>query len=72
MNDLALFDSQVAINSASQGSCQAEFTVTEDMTNRGGFLHGGCTATLIDMISTIGLMTKSNNVPGVSVNLNIK
>ena len=42
------------------------------MTNRGGSLHGGCTATLIDIISTIGLMSKSNNIPGVSVNMNIK
>lgn len=42
------------------------------MTNRAGALHGGCTATLVDIISTIGLMTKSNNVPGVSVNMNIK
>lgn len=62
---------KVVINSAGQGNCQAEFTVTEDMTNRGGTLHGGCTATLIDVISTIGLTTKSENVPGVSVNLNV-
>lgn len=42
------------------------------MTNKGGGLHGGCTATLIDCISTIGLMTSKNSSPGVSINLSVK
>lgn len=42
------------------------------MTNRGGGLHGGCTATLIDCISTIGLMTSRTQAPGVSLNLNVR
>ncbi|KAK6625272.1 hypothetical protein RUM43_005566 [Polyplax serrata] len=62
---------QVVITAAGQGGCTAEFKVEEGMTNRGGSLHGGCTATLIDCISTIGLMTGKNQSPGVSINLSV-
>lgn len=58
--------------SAGDGNIKAEFTVTEEHTNSAGSLHGGCTATLIDSISSFALMTdKINNLPGVSVDLNI-
>lgn len=63
---------QIVITSAGQGSCTAEFKVEAEMTNAGGTLHGGCTSTIIDCISTIGLMTGPNSSPGVSVNLNVK
>ncbi|XP_063986410.1 acyl-coenzyme A thioesterase 13-like [Diachasmimorpha longicaudata] len=56
--------------SAGDGHCKAEFTVSEDQLNSAGTLHGGCSATIIDCISTYALMTKAGS-PGVSVDLNV-
>ncbi|KAF7988386.1 hypothetical protein HCN44_000959 [Aphidius gifuensis] len=62
----------VKVLSAGDGNIKAEFTVAEEHTNSAGALHGGCTTTLIDSISSFALMTdKTNNLPGVSVDLNI-
>lgn len=69
---LSLFFSQVVITAAGDGHCKAEFTVDEDMTNPGGTLHGGCTATVVDVISTLGLLSHKNQTPGVSVNISVK
>ncbi|OXV11699.1 hypothetical protein Egran_00543 [Elaphomyces granulatus] len=47
--------SQVLLESATEGPparVTYRFTVTPDMTNRLGTLHGGCAATLIDTLST--------------------
>jgi acyl-coenzyme A thioesterase PaaI-like protein len=34
-------------------------------------LHGGCTASLVDMITTVAILShETNKHPGVSVNLN--
>merc|ERR1712004_954269 len=62
---------QVNLVSAGEGRLRAEMTVTEDHQNRGGTLHGGMTATLVDALSTIGLMTTGEGRPGVSVNINV-
>ena len=45
--------------------------VKEDHQNAGGTLHGGVTATLVDMVSTWALMTTGREVPGVSVDLSV-
>lgn len=45
--------------------------VEEEHTNRGGTLHGGLTATLVDVISTAALMYTERGAPGVSVDMNI-
>ncbi|KAL6263621.1 hypothetical protein P5V15_006409 [Pogonomyrmex californicus] len=57
--------------SADDGKCKAQFIVTEEHVNLGGFLHGGFTSTLIDCVSTYALITKENSPPGSSVNLNV-
>lgn len=45
--------------------------VEEEHTNRGGTLHGGLTATLVDVVSTAALLYTERAVPGVSVDMNI-
>jgi len=44
------------------------FPVTPRVQNRYGTLHGGCVATLVDVVSTVALLTVSPD-PGVSVNI---
>lgn len=61
----------VNIVSAGNGSCKAQFTVSNEHLNIGGTLHGGFTSTLVDCISTYALMTKGSGAPGVSVDLHI-
>lgn len=63
---------QVNIINLENGSCQAEFQVKEEHQNEGGTLHGGCTATLVDCISTYALMSSKRQAPGVSVEMNIQ
>ncbi|XP_037940300.1 acyl-coenzyme A thioesterase 13 [Teleopsis dalmanni] len=61
---------KVKITDGGDGRCTAEFTVSEEHLNRGGGLHGGFTATLIDMITTYALMSKPCHA-GVSVDINV-
>ncbi|XP_064087724.1 acyl-coenzyme A thioesterase 13-like [Macrobrachium nipponense] len=63
--------SKVRQVSVGGGKCVAEMVVEEEHQNRGGTLHGGLTATLVDVISTMALMTTERAVPGVSVDLNV-
>lgn len=62
---------KVKLISAEGGNCKAEFTVDEEHLNLGGSLHGGCTSTLIDCITSYALISHTNGTPGVSVNLNV-
>ncbi|XP_070556357.1 acyl-coenzyme A thioesterase 13-like [Ptychodera flava] len=57
--------------SAEPGRCKFEMKVEPDHTNRGGTLHGGLTATVIDTVTTAALMTAEGGSPGVSVDLNV-
>ena len=61
---------QILVTSASHGNCVCELTVDESHVNRGGGLHGGFTATLVDNISTAAIMT-TGCAPGVSVDMNV-
>ncbi|XP_068189288.1 acyl-coenzyme A thioesterase 13 [Antennarius striatus] len=61
----------VNIVSASPGKVVCEMRVDEEHTNRGGTLHGGYTATLVDVISTVAIMNTERGLPGVSVDMNI-
>ena len=61
---------QTEIVAASPGKCSCEVTVDESHLNRGGGLHGGLTATLVDEISTLAIMS-ADKPPGVSVDMNI-
>jgi acyl-coenzyme A thioesterase 13 len=54
------------------GTCQAEFKVASEHLNRGGTMHGGFTATLVDVVTTYALMTNENAPPGVSVDLHVR
>ncbi|XP_068787766.1 acyl-coenzyme A thioesterase 13 [Struthio camelus] len=57
--------------SATPGKVVCELKVEEEHTNRGGTLHGGLTATLVDVVSTAALLYTERGVPGVSVDMNI-
>ncbi|XP_042724755.1 acyl-coenzyme A thioesterase 13 [Lagopus leucura] len=62
---------KVELLSASPGKVVCELKVEEEHTNKHGTLHGGLTATLVDVISTVALMYTERGVPGVSVDINI-
>uniref|UniRef100_W5MAR2 Acyl-coenzyme A thioesterase 13 n=2 Tax=Lepisosteus oculatus TaxID=7918 RepID=W5MAR2_LEPOC len=57
--------------SACPGKVVCEMKVEEEHTNRGGTLHGGLTATLVDIVSTTALLYTERAEPGVSVDMNI-
>lgn len=65
--------------SAGNGQCQAEMVVEKEHTNGYGTLHGGFTATAVDVISSIAVMThprvvdriESVPVSGVSVDIHV-
>lgn len=63
--------SKVDILSAVPGKVVCEMQVAEEHTNRVGTLHGGMTATLVDVISTVAIMNSERGAPGVSVDMNI-
>jgi len=56
---------------AGGGRCICELKVGEEHQNRGGTLHGGMTATLVDIVSTAALMSNDNTGPGVSVDMSV-
>ncbi|KAL8182438.1 UNVERIFIED_CONTAM: Acyl-coenzyme A thioesterase 13 [Gekko kuhli] len=62
---------KMTVLSASAGKVVCEMKVEEEHTNRGGTLHGGLTATLVDVVSTAALMYTERQAPGVSVDMNI-
>ena len=62
---------QVEVVSASPGKVLCELRLEEQHMNTGATLHGGLTATLVDSISTLAIMT-ADKPPGVSVNLSVK
>ncbi|KYO35440.1 acyl-coenzyme A thioesterase 13 [Alligator mississippiensis] len=57
--------------SATPGKVVCEMKVEEQHTNRAGTLHGGLTATLVDVVSTTALLYTERGAPGVSVDMNI-
>ncbi|XP_045614158.1 acyl-coenzyme A thioesterase 13 [Procambarus clarkii] len=63
--------SKLRIVSGGMGKCTAEMKVEQEHTNRAGILHGGLTATLVDAVSTMALMTTEQALPGVSVDINV-
>lgn len=54
-----------------EGTCEAEFKVEPEHANIAGILHGGFSASLVDTISTMALLTHPRQTPGVSVNMNL-
>ncbi|CAB3411175.1 unnamed protein product [Caenorhabditis bovis] len=56
---------------AEEGRLKVEFEVQKEMTNPLGTLHGGCTATLIDVYTTGALLLTERAQPGVTVDLHV-
>eukprot|EP01112_Ceratiomyxa_fruticulosa_P001051 TRINITY_DN1102_c0_g1_i3.p1 TRINITY_DN1102_c0_g1~~TRINITY_DN1102_c0_g1_i3.p1 ORF type:complete len:129 (-),score=20.08 TRINITY_DN1102_c0_g1_i3:60-446(-) len=52
------------------GKAVYEFTVDEVLANAFGSLHGGVTATIIDVFTTYALLTVGD-LPGVSIEINV-
>lgn len=65
------FNTQVTLVSAAPGKVICEMKVEEQHTNQLGTLHGGMTATLVDVISTLALLCTERGMPGVSIDMNI-
>jgi len=58
--------------SVEDGRVKVEFEVKEEHTNPFGTLHGGCTASLVDIVTTAAILAKEGNThPGVSVDLTV-
>nr|CAB3219764.1 acyl-coenzyme A thioesterase 13-like [Phallusia mammillata] len=57
--------------SAGNGKIKCEMPVLEEHLNLSGNLHGGFTATLVDVVSTYALGTLDDPRFGVSVDMNI-
>ncbi|XP_046857001.1 acyl-coenzyme A thioesterase 13-like [Xenia sp. Carnegie-2017] len=62
---------KVKIVAAEPGKVVAELIVEEEHQNASGTLHGGFTATLIDVLTSLALVSGENGRPGVSVDLNV-
>ncbi|XP_061598443.1 acyl-coenzyme A thioesterase 13 [Cololabis saira] len=62
---------KVDLLSAAPGKVVCGMRVEEEHTNRFGTLHGGLTATLVDVVSTVAIMYSERGTPGVSVDMNI-
>lgn len=62
---------KVTLVSAAPGKVICEMKVEEQHTNQLGTLHGGMTATLVDVISTLALLCTERGMPGVSIDMNI-
>ncbi|KAM6185929.1 acyl-coenzyme A thioesterase 13 [Rhynchocyon petersi] len=62
---------KVTLVSCVPGKVVCQMKVDEEHTNKMGTLHGGLTATLVDNISTLALLSTERGAPGVSVDMNI-
>eukprot|EP00890_Picochlorum_soloecismus_P006634 jgi/Picsp_1/796/NSC_04285-R1_thioesterase superfamily member 2 len=54
---------------AEEGEVVCKLHVKKDIQNRNGHLHGGCTATIVDIVGTAALLTRSRRA-GVSLAIN--
>uniref|UniRef100_A0A6B2LTT1 Acyl-coenzyme A thioesterase 13 n=1 Tax=Arcella intermedia TaxID=1963864 RepID=A0A6B2LTT1_9EUKA len=45
--------------------------ITEKVSNAYGGLHGGATATLVDIVGTMAQLSVDHRKPGVSIDLNV-
>jgi acyl-coenzyme A thioesterase 13 len=62
---------KMTLVSAGDGKCVCELPVGEEHVNEGRLLHGGMTATMVDTVSTLAIMTMGDGHPGVSLDLNV-
>lgn len=66
-----IFLHQVKIVAADPGKIVATLTVEKEHQNAVGTLHGGFTATIIDSMTTMALLSRENGHPGVSIDLHV-
>ncbi|XP_059579503.1 acyl-coenzyme A thioesterase 13-like [Alligator mississippiensis] len=62
---------QIKVLSATPGKIVCEMKVEQDFISEHGVMHGGLTATLIDVVSTAALMNSEKGVLGLSTDMNI-
>jgi len=67
------FLSSLKVVSAEPGRCVVSMKVEKEHVNMYGTLHGGCSATIVDHVTSAALVTSEGTPnPGVSVNLDIQ
>lgn len=59
----------LTVTRVSSGAVECELVVGESHSNSYGTLHGGCTATIVDIVGTMACLTKDPLRPGVSVDM---
>jgi len=59
----------LTVTSAHNGRVECELTVSKDLTNVYGGLHGGASATLVDHCGTLALMSLKPTHPGLSIEI---
>jgi len=60
----------VSLVEASKGKIKCEMVVQDEHLNGYGTLHGGCSATIIDSVSSFAFVTMDDNQAGVSCDIN--
>lgn len=68
--DRCLEAARMDITSIGPEGVQCELNVTNDIANNFGTLHGGATATLVDVVGTLALLGRDPTRPGVSTEMN--
>ena len=61
--------SNLTVTATHPGIVHATLPVTESLANSYGTLHGGATASLIDIVGTLACLTVDPTRPGVSINM---
>ena len=67
--DRCLEEAALTCTSVDAGRVECAFTVTHESANNFGTLHGGFTATLVDVVGTMALLSRDAGRPGVSIEM---
>ncbi|XP_031559717.1 acyl-coenzyme A thioesterase 13-like isoform X2 [Actinia tenebrosa] len=62
---------KIELTAFTEGHCTCCMVLGEEHTNHGGTIHGGFTATLVDLVTTIAIMSTGPQIPGVSVDMTV-
>jgi len=71
MRDCIVIIFQICLLTATEGKCQASLVVGHEHSNINKVMHGGMAASLVDVVSTMALLTYDQKKPGVSVDLSV-
>ena len=63
--------SGLTIDRITDGSVKCSFPVQKGNSNAYGTVHGGCLATLVDVVGTLAILSRDPLKAGVSVDLNV-